>query len=75
MCIYGAEISSENGIYAVYTHDLLDYSGVNPPNPEPNTQPNCDGTRNDINARYRVESTSNVAQIGESPILVLDQYT
>lgn len=80
VCIYGASIGMDNGIYEVYAQDTLDhndFNGQNNPIAKENNFFKCDAQnpRSDEEARYRVESDANVAQLGESPILVLDKFT
>ncbi len=77
ICIFGASINAQDSVYSVFTEDVINYTPpLSDPLPEvQNIESNCANTRTDARARYFVESSIKVAQIGANPILVLGDYT
>ena len=72
ICVYGASIGDADGIYEVFTEDVLDFSNASP-SPVQNEFATCRNQRSDATARYYIGTSSIIGQIESNPLLVLDK--
>ena len=72
ICVYGANIGDVDGIYEVFTEDVLDFSSASR-TPVQNEFSTCRNQRSDASARYYIGTSSTITQIESNPLLVLDK--